>query len=283
MRPIEFQSGDNETVRGVLREPSAGGKHPAIIFAHGLASAKEEFGDYPEKFSARGYVTLAFDFRGHGASDGLRGLISEPRQVQDLRRAVDFVAALPRVDAARIALFGHSLGGGAAICAAVQDARVRAVVAGATVGRLRDELGTAEFISYRIISALNQLQKPFTKKSIYVPYRVHYHHIFHDAAARAAAEQKGFLQRVLPADNVPHVLAQDAFACAKNLRVPALIIQSEHDQIVKATSTRKVYDEIPGEKEWYLIQGSGHSFQTDCKSAEAFEKIAAWLDAKLKL
>ena len=91
MRNIEFKSGNNETVRGVLYEPTTPRPHPAIIFAHGLLSTHDEFGDYPMKFCARGYLVLAIDFRGHGASDGLRGLISSARNVQDLRHALDFI------------------------------------------------------------------------------------------------------------------------------------------------------------------------------------------------
>ncbi|MBI3536379.1 MAG: alpha/beta fold hydrolase [Chloroflexi bacterium] len=283
MQSIEFMSGDNETVRGVWFEPSGNRKSPAIVFAHGLASTYAEFGDYPQKFSARGYTVLAIDFRGHGSSDGMRGLISETRWVEDLRHAVDFVSAQKNVDAQRIALFGHSLGGGAVICAAARDARVRAVVAGATVGRIRDELGGGEYLTYRVVDAVNRLQKIVTRKSLYIPYRVTYKDIFFDDQARARAEKQGFLQRQIPIDNVPLLLKQDALSGAQNLRVPALIIQSEKDAVVKATSTRKVFDAIPSDKEYYLIQGSGHSFATDCKSAEVFEKIAAWLDAKIKV
>lgn len=62
MPVIEFQSG-SETVRGVLHEPATPGSHAAIVFAHGLLSTHQEYGDYPEKFCKRGYLTLAIDFR----------------------------------------------------------------------------------------------------------------------------------------------------------------------------------------------------------------------------
>ena len=282
MRSIEFKSGDDEIVRGVLFEPTAPRPHPAIIFAHGLLSTHEEFGDYPEKFCGRGYLVLAIDFRGHGASDGMRGLISEERMVQDLQHALDLIEAQPSIDNKRIALFGHSLGGGGVICATARDARVSAVVAGATVGRLRDELGAGEIVLYRVVNRLNQIQKAVTKKSIYVPYRVSYEHIFADPTARQAAEAKGFLQKSTPADNVPHLLKQDALACAQQVRVPALIVQGEKDAVVQHASVRAVYDALAGEKELYVVEGSGHSFATDWKGAEAYEHIAAWMDRHLK-
>lgn len=281
MQSVEFKSG-GETLRGVLYEPMTPRPHPAIIFAHGLLSTHNEFGDYPAKFCARGYRVLAFNFRGHGDSDGTRGLVAEARLVEDLIHALDYVEAHPDIDNNRIALFGHSLGGGAVICAAARDARVRAVVAGATVGRLRDEIASGELALYRTVMKFNNWQKQFTKKPLYVPYRVTYKHIFHDQTARRKAERQGFLQSSICADSIPHLLEQDALACAKNIRVPALIVQSEFDQIVQAASTRKVFDAIPGEKEYYQVKGAGHSFATDSGGAEAFEHIAAWMDARLK-
>ena len=281
MRRIQFIS-DNATVRGVLFEPTTPPPHPAVIFAHGLLSAHQEFGDYPQRFCERGYLTLAIDFRGHGMSEGMRGLVSEMSMVEDLRHALDYIEARPEIDNNHIALFGHSLGGGGVICATARDARVQAVVAGATVGRLRDELKPSEVNLYRTIDRFNRWQKSFTKKSIYVPYRVSYKDIFADPHYAAAARAKNFLQTSLPADNIPQLLTQDAVACAKNIHVPALIVQGELDQVVAHTSVQAVYEAIPSEKELYIVKGSGHSVWTDCQGDVAFEHVAAWLDKYLK-
>jgi alpha-beta hydrolase superfamily lysophospholipase len=282
MRTIEFMSGNKEVVRGVLFEPTVPRPQPAIIFAHGLLSTYQEFGGYPEKFSQRGYLVLAIDFRGHGASDGMRGLIGEARMVEDLQHALDFIEAQPGIDNKRIALFGHSLGGGAVICTTARDARVSAVVAGATVGRIRDEVGSSALMQYRIVNTINGLQKAVTHKSMYVPYPIGYKEIFYDESARKVAEAKGFLQRTLPADNIPFLLQQDAIACAHHVQVPALIVQGEFDRAVQHTSVRAVYDALAGEKELYEVKGSGHSVWTDWKGADAFEHIAAWMEKHLK-
>lgn len=278
MRHIEFKSGDGNPLRGTLYEPMTPRPHPTIIFAHGLLSTHHEFGDYPALFCARGYMTLAFDFRGHGASEGLRGFVSQDHWVEDLRHALDYIEAHPGVDEDRIALFGHSLGGGAVICATARDTRVRAVVAGATVGRLRDEIAPGELSLYKNVMRFNEWQKQFTHKPLYLPYRVGYKDIFADDAARLAAARAGFLQRWICADSIPNLLTQDALACAANVRVPALIVQGELDKVVQPASTRQVYDAIPGDKQYYVVPGAGHSFATDVGGAEAFEHIATWVN-----
>jgi pimeloyl-ACP methyl ester carboxylesterase len=282
MKKIEFNSG-GEMARGVLFEPTIPPPHPAIIFAHGLLSAYQEFGDYPQRFCERGYVTLAIDFRGHGASDGLRGLMSTERNVQDLRAAIDYLEAHTGIDQNRIVLVGHSYGGDAVLCTAARDGRVRAVVAGATVGRIQDELKSTELLMYRVIDVLNRFQKQFTHKPLYVPYRVSYKDIFNDAECRQRAEKAGFLQSTVCADFIPVALTQDATACAQNVGVPTMIVQGEKDAVVLHSSTRGVYQAVASsDKEWYEVKGSGHSVWTDSQGSVAFEHIAAWLDKHLK-
>lgn len=277
MQTVEFKSG-NEWVRGVLYEPTTPPPHPAIIFAHGLLSTHHEYGDYPEKFCARGYLTLAIDFRGHGASEGQRGLMSSERNVQDLQRALDFIQAQPGIDPDRIALIGHSLGGDAVLCTAACDKRVRLVVAGATVGRLRDEIGGAEMMMYRLVDAFNRLQKRFTHKPLYVPYRVTYKDIFASEECRARAQAAGFLQTKVCADFIPLALVQDATACARHVHVPTLVIQGEKDAVVKRASTRATFDAIASkDKEWYAVKDSGHSVWTDGQGEVVFEYVAAWI------
>ena len=69
-----------------------------------------------DRIAAAGYVTLAFDHRNFGASEGT------PRQhedaagkLRDLTHAVTFLAAQPEVDADRIGCCGICLGGGYAL------------------------------------------------------------------------------------------------------------------------------------------------------------------------
>src|SRR3989442_2803190 len=58
-----------------------------------------------------GYVTLRFDMRGCGDSEGEHGRVICLDQVEDTRNALTFLAQHPAVDGARIALIGTSFGG----------------------------------------------------------------------------------------------------------------------------------------------------------------------------
>src|SRR4051794_34394666 len=109
-------------ISGDLREPdgkpfeSRGG--PAALTRTGpLSGVKDQVvGTYAQALSAEGFVTLAFDHRNFGDSEG------DPRQhedsagkLADLRDAVGYLASRPKVDADRIAVVGVCLGGGYAV------------------------------------------------------------------------------------------------------------------------------------------------------------------------
>jgi fermentation-respiration switch protein FrsA (DUF1100 family) len=125
---IEFTS-DGLALRGHLRTPAdGGGPWPAVAVTGPFTGVKEQVaGAYADRLAAAGFVTLAFDHRGFGASEGRRCHEDSQGKLADLRAAVGVLAAHPAVDAARIGLVGVCLGGGYAVRAAAQDPRVRAV------------------------------------------------------------------------------------------------------------------------------------------------------------
>ena len=120
---------------------------PALTLTGPLSGVKDQVvGTYAERLAEEGFVTLAFDHRNFGDSEG------EPRQhedsagkLADLRDAVGYLASRPEVDADRIAVVGVCLGGGYAVRAGAFDPRVRAIagVGGAynSPHRLRERLG----------------------------------------------------------------------------------------------------------------------------------------------
>lgn len=81
---VTFPTSRDLTLRGTLY----GAGTRAIIFAHEPNADRSAWQPLAVELAARGYMTLAFDFRGHGQSDGPR-LISLFRD--DIEAAIDFV------------------------------------------------------------------------------------------------------------------------------------------------------------------------------------------------
>ncbi len=87
---------------------------------------------YARELAERGYVAIAPDYPGFGdyRVDAYRlGYASATmKAIWNNLRAVDLLAALPEVDAGRIGVIGHSLGGHNAIFTALFDDRLKVVV-----------------------------------------------------------------------------------------------------------------------------------------------------------
>lgn len=122
---------DGLTLAGHLRVPQGRAEPmPALVFTGPLTGVKEQVaGSYAEALADAGYVTLAFDHRNFGASEGSpRQHEDTPGKLADLRDAVSWLANQPQVDAERIGCVGVCLGGGYALRFAAFDPRVKALV-----------------------------------------------------------------------------------------------------------------------------------------------------------
>ena len=105
----------------------------AVVLLHGAGETRAATLPQARVLARHGYGVLLLDARGHGDSGG-RGMDAGWYGDLDVAAALDFLAARPDVDPARIAVLGLSMGGEEAIGAAA-DGRIRAVVAEGATGR----------------------------------------------------------------------------------------------------------------------------------------------------
>jgi fermentation-respiration switch protein FrsA (DUF1100 family) len=124
---VEFMI-DGLTLAGGLRVPEGVGPRPGLVLTGPFTGVRDQVtGLYAARLAARGYVTLAFDHRNWGESDGEPRRHEDPQgKLHDLRAAVSFLRSRPEVDPDRIGAVGICLGGGYAMKFAAFDPRVRA-------------------------------------------------------------------------------------------------------------------------------------------------------------
>jgi dienelactone hydrolase len=136
-----------------LSYPTRGGPYPAIAFAHGFMNESSWYAETLRSIAASGYVVIAPD------SETGR-FPSHARLADDLNRSLRWLGAqsvngtsdVPRgkVNSARLAVAGHSMGGGVALLAATRSRSVDTVVT----------LAAAETANPRASVAVRKLRVP---------------------------------------------------------------------------------------------------------------------------
>jgi dienelactone hydrolase len=151
-RKCDIISEGTRMVAEVYALKSLDGKRlPTIILCHGWGGTAKDLRPEGVAFARAGYLAVAFDYRGWGASDArlvlthpapadkpgraftaevreIREVVDPLDQTTDLLNAVHWAQGEPCCDPDRIGLWGSSYSGGHVVYAAARDPRVKATV-----------------------------------------------------------------------------------------------------------------------------------------------------------
>jgi dienelactone hydrolase len=119
------REGSERGLAYLLWTPDTPPPWPGIVIVHGAGSRKENHADFARLAAAQGWAALAFDARGHGASEGEMG----PGAPDDAVRMAKLLAREPGVDPERVAMRGSSMGGFLALHAAAISPEIAGVIA----------------------------------------------------------------------------------------------------------------------------------------------------------
>lgn len=127
--------------------PESEGKQPLVIFCHGYKGYKDwgAWNLMAEKFAKNGFFFVKFNFSHNGTTlevptdfedlDAF-GNNNYSKELSDLSFVIDHFSKDHRADADNITLMGHSRGGGICIIKAVEDTRIKNLIALASVDTL---------------------------------------------------------------------------------------------------------------------------------------------------
>jgi uncharacterized protein len=132
-RPVTFASKGQPSflLQGVLHTQARVEQAPVIVFCH-PQPASSDMNDslivvLARELAAEGMVTLRFNFRGVGGSQGQQ---TDGRfEPLDLAGALDIALAQPGVDHSKVCVVGHAFGAYIAMLYAPFDLRIRTMVA----------------------------------------------------------------------------------------------------------------------------------------------------------
>lgn len=212
---IPYQRGH---LAGTLRKPAGAARPPVVVMCVGLDSTKEEMDVYENIFLARGMATLAFDGPGQGEAEYDMPIRGDYEVA--VTAVVDFAATRSDLDAARVGLWGVSLGGYYAARGAAFEKRIQACIS------LSGPYNWLETFDGR-----NELSRE--------AFRVRSHAKTMDGARENA--------RALTLDGV-----------AKRITCPIYVVGGEFDSLTPPHNARRIAAEVAGPCELLIVKGGNH-------------------------
>jgi len=122
---------DGLNLAGEVYVPPGDRTHPALCICHGIPTTPYDPSDkgyavLAERFCCAGFLTLIFNFRGAGRSQGNLDLLGWSR---DLEVAIDFLYNLEATDKTQLCLLGFSGGAAVGVYATAHDQRISSLTA----------------------------------------------------------------------------------------------------------------------------------------------------------
>jgi uncharacterized protein len=233
---------------GTLTLPNTAGKVPAVVLIHGSGpndrdetiGPNKPFRDIAEGLASRGVATLRYDKRTKVHPEQFAGPSTVREEtMDDAIAAVALLAKRNEIDAGRIVIVGHSLGGMLAPRIALDGGGIAGVVIMAGATRPLPMI-TLEQVEY--IATLDGPADEATQKRIEAIKR---------EAARAMAAQAsdvGTKMFGVPAPYWADLNAYDPAAAAAKLSVPLLILQGGRDYQVTADDLQRFKTALTGHR-----------------------------------
>ena len=130
-RDVVFNN-DKVRLSGTLTIPNGEGRFPGVVLAWGDGPEDRNyrglFTSIADYLSANGYCVLRFDKRGVGSSDGSPDAYAESDCIDDLNKALEYLASQKEIDPGRIVVLGHARGAFYALKSAESGPSVKALI-----------------------------------------------------------------------------------------------------------------------------------------------------------
>lgn len=221
-------------------EGRTGKRFPAVLFLHGLPGAEKSV-DVQRELMARGVASVAPHFLGAWGSEGTyrpTTLVAQARAILRAMKRLDFV------DPERVAVYGFSMGGWAALNLAALEPGLKAVVAVAPAGG-PEMLGPgARGVLAHLSAALNA-PKP-------------------DA---------------LLADFRRAVTKEDPGLAMARIRAPLLLVHGDEDETVPLAVSRRLRALAAGPVRLVVERGAAHDLLDRRKRLA--RRVALWLSGRV--
>lgn len=254
-----FPTPDGRSLVGTYLRTAATRRLGVIACCHELTGNRWTLWPYIAGLRQRGFDCFCFDFRNHGESDGTPGYEPQPwlthYELVDVLAALGYLATREDADRQGVGLFGVSRGGVAALCAAAmsaatQDHRIRAVVAD---GAFATSAMQVHYIR-RYMAIFTRLTPLFSR----LPDRV------------LAVLAWGARRRIERRRQVRYISIERGLG---RVRQPVLLIHGADDRLIPLELFDRLANRLPRATRW-IVTGARHNGALEKAPAEYEERVA---------
>jgi uncharacterized protein len=295
---ITFQSEGLKVVGNLFRPQNVKQETslPVVLVAGAMTGVKEQVaGSYAERIAKAGFVTLVFDHRHFGESEGEPRQHEDPaKKMEDFKNAVSFISAMKGIDRERIGACGISMGGGYMLQLAAFDRRVKAVsivASGLNLGdTLSELLGKEGFINF--LKEFNGArQKHYETGEVqYIPAVA----TDNKPAAMTGDEpfeyygtsrawSPGWVNRYTT-ESIENLMSYNAIPYAHHVSpTPLLVVHGKNDKYCFPKFAQQVYDEAGDPKQIQWLDTTNHVdlYDNEKYVGPAISKIVEWFNTYL--
>jgi pimeloyl-ACP methyl ester carboxylesterase len=231
--------------------PASGTARGSVVFVGGLSNHALGSASFEHALSLRGWNVVGVDLRGHGRSSGRRGDFTIATMLEDIAAAGAY--AKERFGG-EVAVMGSSLGGFYALCAANAIDGFTCAVSHWIY--LPNEAITKADARMRPIALLLDRVAP----NLRLPTRkvANWDGVCEDPELRQRCFEDPLMAWKYTARALASGMRYDPPRALTDLRIPHLVVIGERDTMTPMPYTRKVYDQLHGDKEWQVIPEAGH-------------------------
>jgi acylglycerol lipase len=244
-----------------------------VVIAHGAGEHSGRYEHVAARLVSESYAVYAVDHRGHGRSDGARGLLDRvDNAVADLDEVVDLAAAAhPGLD---VFLLGHSMGGLIAVCYAIRhQERLTGLLLSGPLAALDAASPPVRMIAM-VLSALTPKLGVFAVDASLVS---------RDPAVVKAYEEDPLVHHgKLPARTVAELAAKvGSFpGTVGAISVPTLIMYGTADALAPPAGSKMLAGTISSaDKKVIPYEGLYHEILNEPERQQVLDDMCAWLSA----
>lgn len=251
-----------------------------LVLVHGVGEHSGRYVHVAEHFADRGYCCYAHDYRGHGQSQGKRGVIKSYQEYIDDLRAI-LAVATQKQPGLPIFTVGHSQGGTIVLAHALDypDELTGVVASAPALGINLDHYP----LHMKLLAKISPLIASFAP-GLTVNNGIDPKYLCHDEpVCKAYACDPLVHDQAVLRWYVEFIRTQNRIMSnATDFRAPCLIMHAGDDHLVDVHYTETFYDRLTiQDKQLILYEGFYHELFNEVDKERVFADIDKWLEPRV--